>query len=72
MGKNNLLTNAQKDWVKIKLKLLNIKPLPSREPLSNHKIIRFCHKIAMSNKFEVIIFSSIIVNTIVLTLHWYD
>jgi hypothetical protein len=72
LGKNFLLTDTQKEWLRMKMMLLNTKPVIKKIVNTSFKIRIVCFKIANSRAFEGVILGCIILNTIVLTLDWYQ
>lgn len=56
----------------MKTVLLNTKPMIKNYIESNSKIRKLCFYLVRHKAFDVIIFCCIIINTIVLTLKWYQ
>lgn len=71
IGGNNLLTDRQKEWIDIRLLVINSKPVKKFKPPSS-KIRKICFFIQDHRFFDRLILACIILNTIVLTLRWYD
>jgi voltage-dependent calcium channel N type alpha-1B len=71
-GKNFLLTLHQKEWLQLETKLLNSRPLMKRFLKSGNLLKSFCFKLVQSKYFEICIFICINLNTLMLTLYWYE
>ena len=77
LGKNHLLTERQREWIKIQLLCLKTKPsrkLRQSVAEDEHRIgcvRQFCLIVAEHWLFDTFILGCIIVNTIILALKWY-
>lgn len=71
IGGNNLLTDRQKEWIDIRLLVINSKPVKKLKPPSS-KIRKISFVIQDHRYFDRLILVCILMNTIVLTLRWYD
>ena len=71
VGKNFLLTSTQKEWLLMKVMLLNTKPVIKKMLVTTNLVRKFCFKIVIHPLFEWIILAIILMNTVVLTLDWY-
>jgi hypothetical protein len=71
LGKNFLLTDKQKTWVNAKLICLNLKPKKTSMKHSS-RISKFCYSIASKPWFDIFIFTCIMLNSVVLTMSWYN
>jgi voltage-dependent calcium channel L type alpha-1D len=71
LGKNFLLTDTQKEWLGIKMRLLRTKPMLTKTTLSSNIIRKVCYKIVRNKAFKIFILVCIILNSVVLTLNWY-
>ena len=71
IGGNDLLTEKQREWIDLKLLVLRSAPIKKIMPPDN-KFRLFFFKIQSSPKFERFIFISILINTILLMLKWYQ
>jgi hypothetical protein len=71
VGKNFLLTSTQKEWLSMKVMLLNTKPVIKKMLVTSNPIRKFCFKVVLHPAFDWIILAFILMNTIVLTLDWY-
>ena len=72
LGKNFLLTETQKQWINMKLKLLNSKPYIKKMSSSKNKYRILAFKISRSKKFENFISAVIVFNCLILMINWYD
>jgi hypothetical protein len=70
LGKNDLLTDKQKEWIDARLLILRSTPEPKLKSPSN-PLRKVFFKVYMHSYFEPIILGSIILNTLVLALKWY-
>lgn len=71
IGGNNLLTERQKEWIDLRLLIINSKPLKKLKPPKD-KFRSYCFALAENPYFDKFIYITIIVNTLTLTLLWYD
>ena len=70
LGKNYLLTDTQKEWIRVTL--MGFKAKPIREArLTSSRVRNFFIKIANHSLFDTIILISIMLNTFVLAFRWY-
>jgi voltage-dependent calcium channel R type alpha-1E len=56
----------------MKIKLLSTKPYIKKKVESSNKLRKFCSKIMKIKYFDYFIFTCIILNTVSLTIHWYQ
>lgn len=71
LGKGNLLTPLQREWLEMKQQCIQIIP-KAVEKNSLSGIRRFCYKLVRSRQFDIMILLCIIMNTLVLTINWYS
>jgi len=70
LGGYAFLTEDQMEWVQIKTKLLNAKPI-YKIPTPEHPLRQRCKTVADNRKFEGFIMLCIILNTLALAMKWY-
>lgn len=71
LGKNFLLTDNQKKWLEQKKLVMKIEPKIIEFEQGN-SVREFCRKIVFHTAFEFFILGCIMLNTIVLSVNWYD
>lgn len=71
IGGNDLLTEKQREWIDLKLLVLRSAPIKKIMPPENPFRL-FFFKIQKSTSFNNFIFVSIVLNTLVLMLKWYQ
>ena len=71
IGGNDLLTEKQREWIDLKLLVLRSAPITRIKPPES-KFRLFFFNISQRQAFERFIFMSIVLNTIVLTMKWYE
>ena len=71
IGKNFLLTDAQKEWLHMKIMLLNTKPAIVKMLKTSNLFRKFCFNVVNHKNFEWFIFGCIIMNSLVLMINWY-
>eukprot|EP00347_Sterkiella_histriomuscorum_P013361 403365010 len=71
IGGNNLLTDNQKEWIDTRLLVINSKPQKKLQ-IPQSYIRKLCFKIQNHRSFDVFIFICILLNTLILTLKWYQ
>ena len=72
LGKNHLLTESQREWVMIQIACMKVKPLKQKETLHLNKIRKVIYDFANSFAFEIFILVCIVLNTLVLSIEWYE
>jgi len=70
IGGNNLLTEEQKEWIELKLLVLRSTPQIKPKKLPN-KYRSFFYKIQGSSAFDKLVLVFILLNSLILTIHWY-
>lgn len=63
------LTELQREWIKTKYLVLTCEPIPKAR-MPDNPLGRACYMINESKYFDFFIYTCIILNTFVLTLHW--
>ncbi|CDW82972.1 voltage-gated ion channel superfamily [Stylonychia lemnae] len=70
LGLNYILTDTQKEWIKVQIKCYKYKPVPRDQPINN-RFRKIIAKLTKSQKFEMFIYFIITVNIIVFACNWY-
>lgn len=71
LGKNFLLTDNQKKWLEQKKMVINIHPKLHQDKFEN-RTREAVRQLVLSKQFKMFIIYAIIVNTLFLTINWYD
>ncbi len=71
LGKNFLLTSAQRQWISMRLMAFKFQPKVRIAESIKHKCRRNLYKVTHSNGFEWFIMICIIVNTAIMAITWY-
>lgn len=72
LGKNELLTSRQREWVQAQLDSFASRPLRRRTRQYSSKFRNLCAYVESSKYFEIAILICIIGNTIALAVNWYN
>jgi voltage-gated sodium channel type X alpha len=71
LGNDHLITQSQKKWLKTKLLVLQSSPKVFFPPPKN-KVRNLFYQMANSKYYEIAITICITLNTVLMTIHWYD